>query len=369
MQIQKSLLITLAFCGASMLSAQTWLDDSFTSGSAGTTGLTYIGSSGLKDAGTAGVQNPPSSAVWFGNNASYSAGTSGTSGASGGANPISYVPNSGIQFTSNANNGTTNGQSDSVTAFFTAPNAPQSIAIGDTLDVSVTFSLTGTINADASGLKFAIYNSGSTGSTSNQITKNTGNGVTSGVFGSPALYSGYEVTFNPAAATNTAGPVVNIFNRAPSTNNSEYLASTTAGKYNQLGYNTNLNSNVGLSASTTYTATLAITNNLGTSNSLQFFVDSGSDTNPLDALYSSTVSDTGAAGSNTANSFANSIVDSFDTFSFGEHSLETANILVSNVDIAVIPEPSTYAAILGVATLGFVLVRSRRQRRQQVIAS
>jgi hypothetical protein len=382
MQIQKSLLITLAFCGASMLSAQTWLDDSFTSGSSGTNG-DYIASSGGRDAGTAGVQSPPNSAVWWGNGSTYGGGSTGTPVP--GNNPIQYVPSSGIQFYSGLGaNGGGSAASDSVTANFTAPDHPDSIAVGDTLDVSFTFTMTGSISDDLTGIRFALSNSGSTASTSNQMVKNTGNGLSAGSTGAPTSYSGYFVDFDPAATTNTGGPVVAIFNRAPSTANTEYIASTSTGKFNQLGYSTASSTAPGLTAGTSYTATLAITNNGSGKNTLVFGVAPVGDTNPLDVLYSTTVTDTGVAGSNTGNgltgtsaiptqSFANPIVDSFDTFTIGEHSGETADLLVSNVDISIapaaIPEPSTYAAILGVATLGFVLVRSRRQRRQQVIAS
>jgi len=38
-----------------------------------------------------------------------------------------------------------------------------------------------------------------------------------------------------------------------------------------------------------------------------------------------------------------------------------SNVTVSESEI---PEPSAYAAILGVATLGFVAIRGRRQRAQ-----
>jgi hypothetical protein len=57
------------------------------------------------------------------------------------------------------------------------------------------------------------------------------------------------------------------------------------------------------------------------------------------------------------------LVNSFDTLDIGFGTAGPVTISEAIVAVTAIPEPSTYAAILGAATLGLVAFRSKRQRR------
>jgi len=329
MKIQKSLLLTLVLGATSALSAQTTLlNDTFGSGTTGnfkTTGPTNFG---------IGTQAPSASAEWFG---------IGSSTATNGA--ITYNNGVGIK---SAVSGASN--SEGAMAYFEAPGSQVNLNVGDTITESMTFQYATAPSNVAFGLHMLLLNSNSTGTQNNQAT--TELGTTTGGSNSAGVaatnYSGFYVQFDPHA-TNTG--IDSIFSR-PVGSVTSWVGSNTG--------STALNTSVIGTATTPvlgtdlYKAILTINYTNATTETLGF--------NILDL----TTGGTDVGTYDISGATTSSLVTSFDTFAIGLGTAGSVTISDANVTDSAIPEPSTYAAILGVATLGFVLVRSRRQRRQEV---
>jgi len=342
MKIQKSLLLTLALGATSALSAQvTLLNDDFTSGTTGP--LLTSGNVGK------GIQSPGSSAIWFANGSTAKSDTTGTTL---GAAPIQYVSGTGIE-----TNGTT---TQSITSFFEAPGSYATLGSGDSLTLTVDFNVSSAADA-AGGLKFALINSGSTGSsattatqtgTNNQLVLTSGN--TSGAAANPIAlgnYTGYYAEFNAGAAT-TAQSADSLFHR-PS-GHSTFVTSNTG--FVSLGA-ANPGNNTALT-SDKYQGVLTISNT-GTSNTISYSITDITGTPTVLSQYTISQSDS-------------TPIDSFDGIILGglggdgAMTYDSVAVNAAGPDFAAIPEPSVYAAVLGAATLGFVLVRSRRQRHQEI---
>jgi hypothetical protein len=344
MNIQKCLLLSVVFGAVSALSAQsttTLLDDTFTSGT-GTGATGYLGKSGANNAGTPGVQDPDSgpttsTAFWYGNNSTYSS----TGTPPQGTDPESYNTGSGIALTNAAT-------TQSVTANFENSGSYASLASGD-LTMSFDFKFTGATvpTFQATGIRFLLFNSGSTGSLDNQLTKNTAN--SGGTNANSANWTGYLAGFDAGAQAGTTG-IATLYNRAnggaPSAN---YIATAPG-----LNLGTASGPTAGMNLTDTYQAELTLHEvNSGEVN-LAFSMEDLTTSTDL-SPYDFNVNDTGATGA---------VATSFDGLTIGELSGENTPMLITNVSVfQAIPEPSTYAAVLGLASLGLAGIRSRRQRR------
>ena len=332
MNIQKYLLLSVVFGAASALSADTiLLDDSFTSGTTG-----YIGKASAVNQGTPGVQNPPSSAFWYGNNSTF------TPPANPGISPILYTQGSGITIPN------ASGTGQSVTAFFESPGNYQTLGVGDKLTMSINFTL-GSTSTTSTGIRFQLFNSASTGTFNNQLTVNTGNSRVppNAQNTNTLLYSGYLVGF--AAGTPFSGGIDTICNRQ-SGDTVNLIASAPAS--GALG--SAMGPSPGLGTTDTYQAKLTLLYTGSAMNAGFSLFDVTTPATDLSA-YTLNVTDTGISPRN--------LITSFDGLTIGETSGENTPMTISNVTVSTttIPEPSAYAAILGLATLGFAGIRNRRQ--------
>lgn len=315
LMLQKYFLLPVGFLIAAGLSAQTrvLLNDSFISGSTG-----YIGKSGANNSGTPGVQapdsGPNSSAFWYGNGSTYSYPTAGT-------NPILYANNQNGNGSLSLNPTSFNGLTQSVTAYFESPGSYQSIDRGGTLKVSFDFngfskpSRIGT----STGIRFLLFNSGSTDTVNNQLVKNSGD--SGGAYASFSNYSGYFVGFNPAAATHTA--LTAIYTR--STPGSANIITTNPAPENKLGGNRG--KGPGLTGSDTYRATLTLTyNDSGGNMTIEFGLTdvTNPSNNPALADYATVATDTGDP---------NPIVTSFDGLTIGALGAVNTPLTITNVRI------------------------------------
>jgi len=323
MQIKKYLLIPFVFAAAAGLSAQTesLLNDTFTSGATGTFNTT--GNPGI------GTQSPPTSAEWFGIGSSTAPGAAET-----------YTNGAGITNAPTADQSNSQG----VIAYFEAPGSQVTLGVGQTLTESMTFQYASAPASSAFGLHMLLLNSGSTGSGAGQNNQTLAELGTTTVNGTVAAtnYSGYYIQLNPDPSASAAS---GIFYR-PTGSTTSWVGSNNG--------STELGGTPGpQTASLTtdpYKLVLSVTETTPTLMTLT-------------ASLEDMTTDTFLSAYNLTET-TSSIVDSFDTFAIG---LGSANPQVTISDASVnvsIPEPSTYAAILGVATLGFVAIRGMRKRRQ-----
>jgi hypothetical protein len=327
MNIQKYLLLPIVF-GVAAFSAQAQLlDDTFTSGTTGA----FKTTSTLTNIAGIGTQSPPSSAEWFG------IGSSSTSS-------ITYNTGVGIKSAT-----TTPSNSQGVISYFEAPGSQVSLNVGDTITESMNFQFATAPTNVGFGLHMLLLNSNSTGTQNNQTLSELG---TTTVAGNVAAtnYSGFYVQFDPHA-TNTGidsifeRPTGSVTSWVGSNTNSTPLNTSTIGTASTPVLGTDL-----------YKAVLTINYTNATTETLGF--------NILDL----TTGGTDVAAYDLSGLTTTSLITSFDTFAIGLGTAGPVTISeASVVDSAVaIPEPSTYAAILGAATLGLVALRSRRQRRMSV---
>jgi hypothetical protein len=331
--MKKYLLIPLVLCGAAALPAQTTLlDDTFTSGTTGpfktTSSLTII--PGI------GSESLPGSAEWFGIGSNTTTTTE------------TYNQGVGIRTPSTAGTSVSQG----VIAAFNAPGSYTSLAVGDSLSAALTFNYSAAPKDIASGIRIDLFNSGSTGSTNQQIQ--TEQGSTGGNFGglTGLLYSGYSAQFDPTSTgTNTSSTAY----YRPTNAATNWLGSNSGSTPLDAG----ATKNTGAVGTDTFTATLTL--DYISATDMQVKLDVFDDTTNTDI-----------AGLGLTDQSTN-IISQFDEIgvSFGNVDQTGAFGTLEEVKIVgptSIPEPSEYAAILGLATLGFVAIRSRRQRRQVAAA-
>jgi hypothetical protein len=334
MNIQKCLLLSVVFGAASALSAQstTLLDDTFTTGATGpftTTSTTTIHAGIGTQNPQSSLSNPVSSAEWFG------IGSSATS-------TENYTQGVGV---SSATSGAT--VSQGVIAYFEAPGQQASLNVGDSISAAVTFQYATAPANSSFGLHFSLLNSGSTGTQNNQTTVEMG--TTTAIGGVAAEnYSGYYAQINPNVSTNTVG-ADSIFYRPTGPTVSTSWVGSNGGS---TPLNTPATGPFASLGTDKYKAVLDLTRTNATT-----------DTLTLNLFDLSQVGDPDVAAYDVSDT-TTSLVNAFDTVDIG---FGTAGpVTVSEVTvgtITAIPEPSTYAAILGAATLGLVAFRSRRQRR------
>ncbi len=318
MLIKNYFLLPLGLLIASALSGQTnLLNDSFTSGTTGTGG--WMGKSGAANAGTPGVQNPPASAFWYANNSSYS---STNTAPVQGAFPISYTQGSGILISNAAT-------TQSVAAFFESPGNYQTLAVGDTLTMSFNFKLgSAATSFQATGIRFHLINSASTGSSNNQLVVNTGNSRTTGGTNS-LLYSGYMVGFD--AGTTASGAIATIYNRKNG-DTANFIASSPSETLGAVS-----GASAGLNTTDTYQATLTLLRTGTTTMNTGFSLTDVSTSTALSA-YTFNVTDTGTP---------NALITSFDGLIIGELSGENTPMTLTNVNVTYTPEPTAATPTFG----------------------
>jgi hypothetical protein len=325
--MKKYIIIPFVFAAAAALPAQTLLDDTFTSGATGPfkTATATAYTPGI------GTQNTPTSAEWFGIGSNTTATTE--------------TYNNGVGIRAPLTSGTS--VSQGAIASFEAPGSYATLAIGDTLTAAFNFQYSVAPKDASSGIRLDLYNSGSTGSLNQQVQGNQG--TTGGNFGglTGLTVSGYSAQFDPTStgANTSATAYYRPLGAATS-----WVGSN--GGSTQLDAGTT--KNVGAVGTDLFTATMTLTYISATD--MQVALDIFDDTKAID------LGTLGLIDQST------NIVNSFDMVgvSFGSVDQTGATATLSEVTISTIsaiPEPSTYAAILGVATLGLVAIRSRRQRR------
>lgn len=216
--------------------------------------------------------------------------------------------------------GTTNTLTQAV-SYFSPGGSPIALSIGDTLTASFTLSGTNIANA-ADTLRIGLYNSGG-----NRVSADT-SGIADAAFNS---YTGYGLWANMGTGTNTTDLV-----RRTGTSSTLFAGGAhpnIVGSTATLGY----------AADTTYTLTFEIEYTSASSVSLTFTDSKG---------YSKTATDTVG------------LFTSFDTFAlFLSNGGAVTDYTVDNIFIsttAAIPEPSTYAALIGAGVLGLAAWRRRR---------
>jgi sugar lactone lactonase YvrE len=336
MSIKKYFLLPLGLLVASALPGQTnLLNDSFTSGTTGYFGLsgqpnmTAIPPGGVTS--FPGVQNPPTSAFWFGNNSTPVFNTSSAHLVAGlFLSPILYTAGTGITIP----NASSTGQS--VSANFESPGSYQTLAVGDTLTTSFNFKLGSaatTYTGNSAGIRLLLLNSASTGTGAgnNQITANCGNSRTTGGTNS-LLYSGYMVGFDAAASPSSSSGITTIYNKKNG-DSVNFIASSPS---ETLGIASAMVP--ALNTTDTYQATLTILN-LGTTMSLGFSLTDLTTSTALSAYTLNNVTDTGAA--------PHPLITAFDGLVIGELSSENTPMTISNVNVTYTPEPTAAAPTFG----------------------
>jgi hypothetical protein len=308
---KKCFLLPLGLGIASALSAQstTLLDDAFNSAPSSPVSINSSGDSTT----LFGAQNLPTSARWFPNGATA-------------ASTEVYTNGGGLLQNLSA--------SQSATAYFESSGSYQTLAVGDTLTMTVNFTLSNTTPPNnISGIRMALYNSGSTLSTSNQSTKSTGNTGTA-LPSMASMYSGYVTFLDPAQSA--AAAATSPFSR-PTGANSNFIASSTG--FNAL---TVVNGPASFTnpGTDTYQATLTL--NLASASLMNVTVD-------VTDLTTSTV----LSAYHDATT-ASLIVSSFDAVTIGGNFTTTASPqTITHVTIVYSPPPAaapTFSPVAGTYT-------------------
>lgn len=247
----------------------------------------------------------------------FTAGTSAVWYTSAATSQVTYTPDTSITQLSSGNR--------QLVGYFTPQGSAVSVAVGDTLEF--TFTVIFTAPADlANGFRFGLLDSsgGSRFSADNH-------GASATVTG----YTGYGGFLNLGASATGA----RLYDR--STGSFSLFA---AGGYAGLGTAT---SSQALSADVAYTGVLTLTRSSATQMDLSFNLSGGS--------VNYTVGATDASGA-----------FSFDTFGFYTATGSATQFVISQAKLdytaAAIPEPSTYAALVGLAALGLVGWRRHSRR-------
>lgn len=293
------LLAFLSLAVAGSLSAQTLLNEDFSDNERAT-------------------QNLPGSSTWFLLTApSASTSSSNLTAAAG-----------GLAFTQPATAVTTN-----IVTFFTASGSPRAIVDGETLTVSFTLTLS-SLNASTSAntIRFGLFNSGATPTRVSADSTGASANFTSSAFSNDG---GYQIGFNPGATAT----LVSV--------NERNAASVDA-------------SNTALFSSNTATTTSLATSSLaiGATAATPFNVSFSIGRSGTSYSLSSTINGQTIAFTDTSIS-----ATSFDQFAlqYSTAAVGTSGtITLDDLNISVIPEPSTFAALAGLGGLGFAAIRRRR---------
>lgn len=200
---------------------------------------------------------------------------------------------------------------------------PVSLSVGDSVTLSFTFQLAGTVVGSASAIRLGLFNSGGTYTTADNLGLSNGT-----VYNN---YTGYGALIDPSGANATS-----TAKRGLQTGTSALVTSGTFG-----GFGSTAAQNA-LSTGTPYTATLTITRNA--SNATVAF-----------SLNGTTVSNTDVTNYST-----------FDTVTFfgSMGSGTTATFSEIQVTTTAVPEPraAALAGAAGIALLALAAGRARRVR-------
>lgn len=225
-----------------------------------------------------------------------------------------------------------------VLGYFTAAGSPVQLAVGETLTATFTFKMTGLpggTTADGQ-LRFGLLNS-DTGT-------NSPNRISADVFSANNQFLGYTgyaamMRVNPNATGNLA-----LFERTNMTNNTLIGSSAPYTSLASTAFQA-------LANNTFYTGTFSATRTGASALTMGYSMTGGSLTS-----YATSYSDASAL-TTAFDSFA--INWATGTMNSGTFTLDSFS---ATVTAAPIPEPSTYAALAGVAALGLVIMRRRTQR-------
>jgi len=312
--IRKYRLLFLAVLAAPVLPAQTvLLNDTFST-------ATNSGSN-MATVGPQGTQSPPSSAEWFLIDSTNASATY-TNGSPGSLAQV-------IPSTANS----------AVIAYFETPGNQQTLNVGDSIAINVSFTVSGPTNV-ADGIGFGLFNSGSTALAPTQLGANLG-GTTSGNF---ASYAGIAALINPNVATTAT--TTDLDSRATGSNDLTSLASYTA-----------INSPTGTATIGTdnYMATLSLTyagaGNMGVGFTLN------------DTTTSTTVAAYSAAG--TTSTFPTQ----FDTVFIDGQALAATTLTLSTVNVVFTPVPEPPVYVLCGGGLAVLAAASSWRRRRAARAA
>lgn len=216
-------------------------------------------------------------------------------------------------------------------AYFTAAGSPVTLAVGESLTLTFTVSLSGITDA-VGNFRVGLYSSGT-----RLAADNFGN--SNAAF--TGSYAGYMATVNVGASSNNA---FRLYERGSSTS----LIAGSVSNYSQTGsssggaYKTFVPNN-------TYTGTIVLSR-------------TAESTMSVSHSYTGIFGADSTASTTSATIFDNSgLTTSFDTLAFYYNN--TANLVFDNVriDYAAIPEPSSAAALAGGLVLGAAALRRRRR--------
>lgn len=206
----------------------------------------------------------------------------------------------------------------------TSTFAPAALSVGQT--ISLSFDFTSTTAASASGIRFGLYNGGSTN-------------ITADIMGNPPAFGSVfhdDVGFSAFAPHQQTG-TIQLYNRtANTTSNANLLGGATAINSPIVGASATL----GTATNTTsvYSVGLALTRTV--------------------AGYDYLVSYAGTSFGGSTTLVPTSSFDTIGILAINDSQTFTIdNVMVS---VTSIPEPSTWAAISGLAALGAVAARRRR---------
>lgn len=248
---------------------------------------------------------------------------------------------------------TTASTTNAALAYFETPGNQYNISVGETLSLSTTFSLvSGSAVSVSRGLYLTLQNSGSTLSTNQQVLSNlTGTTATTATGDSSKIsgYTGYGLLLNPAPSSAQIGQ----FNYR-ATGNANIAGSTTPWS-NPTGISNIPSGTFSLTSGNDYTLTFDITRSSTDQMTFSFELVSGA------TVIASSTSATSDHLTGTQ------LVTAFDTIAIGDTSGQTSSFQFKSValtsSLTAVPEPSTYALIAGLVTLGLVVVRRRASTR------
>ncbi len=268
----------------------------------------------------AGNQNPPTSAQWFLIDSSNASATYTNGGPGTLAQTIPSTANS------------------AVIAYFETPGNQQTLNVGDSIAINVSFTISGAANV-ADGIGIGLFDSGSTALASTQLGANLG-GTTSGNFSS---YSGIAALINPNVSAATAS---DLDSRATGNNDLTALASYTG-----------IHSASGTASLGTdnYIATLSLTY-AGAGNMGVGFV-----------LNDTTTSTTVSAYSNAGTT--STFPTKFDTVFIDGQSLAASTFTLDTVNVVFVPVPEPPVYILCAAGLAVIGAAGWWRRRRAVRAA
>lgn len=253
--------------------------------------------------GERATQSPPNSLQWYSTFASSMSVSSGAMRIS----PTSSTVRAG-------------------TAYFTSVGSPVALGLGEVLTLSLTFAPTGTATLTSpNGLRFGVFDSG-------------GVRLTGDANPTDNAYRGYAAFVNPLTSNARISERIGT---------GALLTSLSAGVYDAtpIASGVGTTGTLNFEAGESYTASLTVTRTLANQWLIGFSLSGGNL-----GTYS-------FVGEDTA-----SFVTQFDTISFGLNSDMTATDFTNfTVSVAAIPEPGTYALLVGaVALLGVCGWRRRR---------